>query len=489
MLVGHVREAAVLLVRRGAQVHAVGANCSHYGGPLGDGVVEGDTVRCPWHHACFDLKTGEALSAPALNPIPCWSVEEAGGRVRVTAPKAQPAPAPVAATRGRSIVIVGGGAAGNAAAEMLRRRGFDGTVTVLSADRDAPCDRPNLSKDYLAGNAPEEWIPLRSPEFYRDERIDLVLGARVESIDVAAKRVLVEGGREYPFDSLLLATGAEPNRLKVPGGELPHVHYLRTLADSRAIIAKLPDVTRAVVIGAGFIGLEVAASLRARGVAVDVAARGRFPLEHALGAELGEFVQRLHESHGVTFHMGQSAASITADSVTLTDGAVLPADLVVVGIGVRPRVELAERAGIVVDHGVVVDTQLRTSAPDIFAAGDVAAFPDTRTGRRIRVEHWAVAERHGQAAAENMLGGSVAGNLPPFFWSQHYDTQISYVGHSEHTERVEVVGSPEKGDCAVAFHSDGAIDAVATIGRDQLSLRAEIALERGDMAALAALIQ
>lgn len=473
---GHVGDERVLLVRRGMNIFAVGATCTHWGGPLGDGIVEGDTVRCPWHHACFDLNTGEER-APALRPIPCWNVEREDGRVRVTT-KRSPPPRRTALTGIRSVVIVGGGAAGHAAAEMLRRRGFDGRLTMLSADEDAPCDRPNLSKDYLAGTAPEDWIPLRSPEFFREHEIDLVLGARVSSLDLASKRVFVDGGESRAFDALLLATGAEPVRLKIPGSELPHVHYLRTLADSRAIIAKLPSTKRAVLVGAGFIGLEVAASLRARNITVDVIEPAANPLEHAVGPDLGRFVRKIHEEHGVVFHLGQTATRIERDGVVLADGKVLKADLVVVGIGVRPRVELAERAGLEVDNGVVVDEYLATSAPGVFAAGDVASWPDPRTGHRIRVEHWAVAGRHGQIAARNMLGERIPCRFAPFFWSQHYDAQISYVGHAERWDAVEIRGSIEGRDCWVAFRSGERVLAVATIGRDRESLRAELALER-----------
>jgi NADPH-dependent 2,4-dienoyl-CoA reductase/sulfur reductase-like enzyme/nitrite reductase/ring-hydroxylating ferredoxin subunit len=476
MLVGHADEEAVLLAKRGGEIFAVGATCTHYGGPLAEGLMHGDTVRCPWHHACFSLRNGEALHAPALNPIACWKVEKRGDRLFVTG-KSEPSPAAAATAKVASVVIIGGGAAAQAAAEMLRRRGYGGKLTMLSRDASPPCDRPNLSKDYLAGNAPEEWIPLRPPEFFADQHIDLVLDARVSAIDVAKKGVTVEGGRTYGYDALLLATGADPVKLDIPGSDLPHVHYLRTLGDSRAIIAKLADVKRAVVLGASFIGLEVAASLRARDVEVHVVAPEARPLEHVLGPQLGEFLRGLHEEHGVVFHLGQTAKSIAAKSVTLANGDVVVADLVVAGIGVRPAVALAEKAGLTLDRGVAVDAFLQTSVPGIFAAGDIARWPDPHTGEKIRVEHWVVAERQGQIAARNILGLKEACTLAPFFWSQHYDVAISYVGHAEKWDRIDVDGSIAARDCTLTYRRGDKTLAVVTLGRDVESLRAEAAME------------
>src|SRR5256714_2517360 len=257
-LAGHVKGEAVMLVRRGAEVFAVGATCTHYGGPLAEGLLVGDTVRCPWHHACFDLRTGEALRAPALNPVAVWDVERRGDTIAVTNKReAHPAPRPVRAAPA-SVGIIGGGAAGAAACEMLRRRGFTGAIAVISAEETLPVDRPNLSKDYLAGNAPEEWIPLRTPEFYAEQNIEMVTGHRVLQLDTASKTVTLDNGERRAFDAILLATGADPIRLTPPGAE--RVHVLRTLRDSRAIIAEAQKGKRALVLGASFIGLEVAAS-------------------------------------------------------------------------------------------------------------------------------------------------------------------------------------------------------------------------------------
>jgi NADPH-dependent 2,4-dienoyl-CoA reductase/sulfur reductase-like enzyme/nitrite reductase/ring-hydroxylating ferredoxin subunit len=480
MLLGHTQGKPVILVRRGGELFAIGAVCTHYSGPLAEGLLVGDTVRCPWHHACFSLRTGEALRAPALNPVSCWRIEQRDGRafVREKLKSASPQPQLAASGRPGSVVIVGGGAAGNAAAEMLRREGYAGCLTMLSTDASVPYDRPNLSKNYLAGNAAEEWIPLRSAEFYQERDIDLKLGVRVAAIDTASRHVQLVDGSRYAYDALLLATGAEPVRLDLPGGDLPHVHYLRTLADSRALVAKALVSQRAVVIGASFIGLEVAASLRARNIDVHVVGRETRPMDKILGVEMGNFIRKLHEEHGVTFHLGTTAASIDKRSVTLHSGENLPADLVVIGVGVRPAIALAEQAGLAIDRGITVDEYLETSVPGIFAAGDIARWPDRLTGERIRVEHWVVAERQGQTAARNILGRRERFDAVPFFWTEQYDFGLAYVGHTQRWDNVEIDGQLDARDCTITFRSGGRKLAVAVIHRDLEGLRAEVEFER-----------
>jgi NADPH-dependent 2,4-dienoyl-CoA reductase/sulfur reductase-like enzyme/nitrite reductase/ring-hydroxylating ferredoxin subunit len=480
-LVGHDGDEQVLLVRRGLEVFAVGTHCTHYHGPLAEGLVVDGTVRCPWHHACFDLRTGEAVRAPALSPIACWSVEQRDGKVFVRAKRRPRTVIPRGKTSCKApdrIVIVGGGAAGFAAAERLRRDRYQGSIVMLSNDDAPPIDRPNLSKDYLAGNAPEEWVPLRPDSFYSENGIELGLGVSVIGVDARSREVVLSNGGKVPYDRLLLATGAEPVRLSIPGADLPHVHPLRSLADCRAIIERAKTARRAVVLGASFIGLEVAAALRARRIDVQVVAPEKRPMERILGPQMGDFVRALHEEHGVVFHLENSASAIDGKRVTLKGGGSLEADLVVAGVGVRPRTALAEQGGIAVERGVVVNAYLETSTPGIFAAGDIARWPDLHSGESIRVEHWVVAERQGQTAALNMLGHCERFTAVPFFWSQHYDIPINYVGHADKWDELAIEGDIAAKDCVLRFKRNGRILAVASIFRDLDSLQAEVMMER-----------
>jgi len=478
IVTGRVGSDSALLVRQAGELFAIGAMCTHYGAPLANGLLVSDTIRCPWHHACFSLRTGQALRPPALDDLQCWRVERRDDSVfvREVLPKPRP-PKLTAAGLPRSVLVIGGGAAGITAAMTLRREGYQGAVTMLSADRSPPYDRPNLSKDYLAGTAEAAWLSLRSAKFYADHGIELRCDKRVIELNPARRSVILSDGSQVTYDALLLATGAKPVRLTVPGANLPHVRVLRTLDDCNALIGRIGTARRCVVVGAGFIGLEVAASLRTRGLEVSVVAPDARPMERILGTVLGDMVRALHESHGVIFHLGATVAEIDAKRVRLSTGAELPADLVVAGIGVRPEVTLAQEAGLAMDRGVTVDAFLQTSVPGVYAAGDIARWPDPRTGHKIRVEHWVVAERQGVVAARNILGQRQGFAAVPFFWSQQYARAINYVGHAEQWDRVDVDGDPAASNCMVTYWRNDKRLAVVTIGRDLASLRAEVAFE------------
>jgi NADPH-dependent 2,4-dienoyl-CoA reductase/sulfur reductase-like enzyme/nitrite reductase/ring-hydroxylating ferredoxin subunit len=477
----------VVLVKLGAEMFAVGAACTHYGGPLAQGLVVEGTIRCPWHHACFDLRTGQATGAPALSDLPCFEVITRDGRVRV-GDRRSPAPQRLQGQGPPSIVVLGAGAAGAAAVEVLRREGYSGPVTLLGAEPPGPVDRPNLSKDYLAGTAPEDWIPLRPASFYDELGVTLLIGTPATALDPVRRQVALADGRTLDYGALLLATGAEPIRLSVAGSDLPHVHVLRSLADARSIVGAMAGARRAAVIGSSFIGLEVAAALRQRGLEVDVIGRDAVPLARVLGEVLGRFVKSVHEEHGVRFHMATSPREIRPGHVELESGETIAADLVVTGVGVRPRTALAEAAGLRVQDGVVVDALMQTSAAGVFAAGDIARYPETRLGELVRIEHWVLAERQGQAAARAMLGLGRPFRDVPFFWSAHYDVTLSYTGHAKEWDEADVRGDLSARDAAVVFRRSGVPLAVVTVGRDRLSLEVEAALERHDEAGVNALL-
>ncbi len=487
-LLGHAAGEAVIVVRVAGEVHAIGASCTHYGGPLAEGRVDGHTIRCPWHHACFDLRTGEATGAPAFGDVSCWAVEREGDLVRLRTKKARSARSP--ARSPSAVVMVGAGAAAAGCAETLRKEGYEGPITMFGNEEPGPVDRPNLSKDYLAGTAPEEWIFLGGDDRWKELRVDVHPTRPVVAIDVEGRTVTTKDGAKTPYGALLFATGAEPTRLPLPGANLPHVFALRTLADSRSIVSRVKTAKRAVVLGASFIGLEVAASLVSRGLEVHVVGPEKVPLARVLGEALGGRVRAIHESKGVRFHLGTTPKTITEATVVLENGTTLEADVVVMGVGVKPRIDLAKACGLRIDQGgVMVDEELRTSASDVWAAGDVARYPDASTGEPVRIEHWVVAERHGQHAARSMLGKAGPYRETPFFWSAHHGVQIAYVGHASRFDEVEVLGDLEKDDATIVYRAQGKPLAVATLNRDAVSLAVDVAMARGDFSAVDAIVR
>jgi len=476
---GRVGDDPVLLSRLDGEFYAVSGSCTHYGAHLADGIAAAGSVRCPLHHACFDLKTGAALRAPALDPLDRWQVDVDSEKAYVSYKlEGQPDSAFELQTSARNVIIIGGGAAGLACANELRRLGYAGAITMLSADSDPPCDRPNLSKDYLAGTAPEEWLPLRPDEYYSDNRIDLRLSTEVTHIDSEARTVHCASGENLPYDRLLIATGSQPHRLQAPGFDSDKVHTLRSISDARAIAARAKAGSRAVIIGASFIAMEAASALRTRGVEVDVVSVEHVPFDRVFGVAFGEYIQKLHEREGVRFHLGSVASGFDGKCVTTAKGECLDADFVLVGIGVQPRVSLARSAGVEVDNGVIVNSFLETNVPGIYAAGDIASYPDPITGERLRIEHWVHAERQGQVAAANMVGASKPFASVPFFWSEQFGTAIRYVGHASSWDQILVDGDMDSGSFAIRYFCDGVHRATASVGRDRDNLDDELELER-----------
>ncbi|MFL5675424.1 MAG: NAD(P)/FAD-dependent oxidoreductase [Chloroflexota bacterium] len=358
----------------------------------------------------------------------------------------------------KTIVIVGGGMAGATAAETLRDEGFEGRIVLFAAEAELPYERPPLTKDYLRGGSPFEKALVHPASWYDERDVDLVRSTTVTSIDRPAGNVILADGTRVAFDRLLLATGSAPRVLDVLGNDLDGVHLLRTRRDADAIRTAAAKAERVVVVGGGWIGTEVAASLRQGGAAVTVVMPDDVPLEKQLGVEVGSMVRDLHVEHGVEFVGARQVVGFggrsSVEAVHLSDGSSLAADLVVVGIGATPRVELATAAGIEVSNGVVVDEHLATSAPNVFAAGDVAAAWHPLFESRIRVEHWDNARRQARVAAKNMLGANETYDRIPFFFTDQYDFGMEYAGYAPRWDRVVFRGDPASRRF-IAFWLDG----------------------------------
>jgi 3-phenylpropionate/trans-cinnamate dioxygenase ferredoxin reductase subunit len=343
-------------------------------------------------------------------------------------------------------VIVGASLAGAKAAEALREEGFDGRVVLLGMEAERPYERPPLSKDYLRGESEREKVYVHPAGFYDDNDIELRTSVEVERIDTGAREVELAGGERIGYDRLLLTTGAEPRRLSVPGADLDGIHYLRELRDSDALAARLEDGGRVVVIGAGWIGAEVAASARQKGLEVALVEMAAVPLERALGPELGAIYAGVHRDHGVDLRTGVGLEAFEGDGrverVRLADGSTLDCDFVAVGVGVVPRTGLAEQAGLSVDNGILVSQRLESSVAGVFAAGDVANAFHPFYGRKLRVEHWANALNQPATAARGMLGKPDAYDRLPYFFSDQYDVGMEYTGHATEWDEVVFRGDP-----------------------------------------------
>ena len=457
----------VLLVRDGDTVHAIGALCPHAGGPLAQGVRNGGRVVCPWHKAAFCIRTGAVLDPPALDALPRYDVRVDAGRILLAKPAPAPA-SPPAVPDARCFVIVGAGAAGAVAAQTLREEGFAGRVVMLDAENRVPYDRTVLSKYALSGRKGAERSPLQIQAFYREHGIERRT-AEVVSIDAQARRITCADGSVVDYDTALLATGGAPILPSIPGARLGHVHTLRSRADADAILQQAERSTCVVVLGASFIGMEVAASLRERGLDVTVVGKESVPFAKQLGEDVGRAFTGLHERHGVAFRLGTEVAALEGNgqvsAVVLDSGERIAADLVVVGFGVKPATSYAESLARA-DGGIIVDVGL-CAAPGLYAAGDIASFPHSGDGEPVRVEHWRVAEQHGRVAALNMLGRAARYDAPPVFWTIHYMKRLDYVGHATEWDSVVLHGDVGKLEFLAYYVKDGRVAAAAGMGRDK----------------------
>ncbi len=470
----------VLLVRVGEVVHACGGECPHYGAPLAEGFIVGQEVVCPWHNARFDLRTGVVVAPPALDDLVAYDAEVEDGQVYLS--KRTSSRVERALGRDKTALIVGGGAAGEAAAETLRREGFDGRVVLVTQEEDLPYDRPNLSKDFLAGKATPESLPLRSEDFYRSQEIEVRTRTEVKDIDPKGRTAQLSPGGTLRFDFCLVASGGRARPLAVPGADLPGVFTLRSLADARALIRALENAERVLIVGAGFIGLEVASAARSRGLAVDVVAPEPVPLGHILGDVVGRCLQSLHEEHGVRFHLGRTVRAFRGNGsvaeAVLSDGERLEAEVVIVGIGIVPAVEFLVHSGLVENGALPVNERLETAAPGVFAAGDVAAVPDPATGVRHRVEHWTVAQRQGQHAARAMLGKAGPYQEVPFFWTRQHGESLKYAGYGPPFDAVLYRGAVQSRRFLAGYFAGGRLVSIATMGMSHQFSAAEHLLRR-----------
>ena len=452
----------VLLARVGESFYATAARCPHWGGPLPEGTLHAPRLLCPLHKATYDVRSGDLLEPPALDGIAAFRVRIEGDDVYVDRSEEPP--------RGRTmpmyacdpekdsrvVAVIGAGAAAAAAVEALLQECFIGRIVMIGPEEGWPYDRPNLSKDFLAGELEVKWLPLRSPEFYEELGVERLI-ARVTDLDTATRTLTLDNGNTMTPDAVLVASGARPRLLPVPGADLPGVFTLRSQEDAEALVAAAGGAERAVVIGASFIGMEAAASLVHRGLHVTVVGPDATPFERILGSDVGGVVQTHHSERGTSFALGHGVTRITGDgavaAVELDDGTTLDADLVVVGIGVQPVTEFVRGVDLDPDGGLPVDARLRV-APGVWAAGDVARYREPHTRSDVRIEHWRLAEQHGRAAAADIAGRGEPFAGVPFFWTQHFDLELGYAGAGQGWEEVDLVGDPAARDFT-AFYSRG----------------------------------
>jgi len=481
-------EEDVLLVRIDDKFYARTAYCPHYGASLETGVLDGPKLMCPWHHASFDIPTGELTDPPALHGLTSYKIEVRGEDVVLF-----PAETTVKSS-GRTderkthqkdeatFVIIGGGSAGNAAAHQLRASGFDGHLKIISADTQPPYDRPNLSKDFLKGDMDPGWLPLNDENFFQVQEIDLMLAKRVTGIDAQKKRIDLEDQTTLGYDKLLVASGSRPRKLNIPGHDLDNIFTLRTAADAAAILEQAEKAKRITVIGASFIGMEAAENLDNENREVHIIGRDPLPFAALFGKEMGELLKQKKENDGITFHLGQNVSEFRGnkklETVILDNGQPIDSDLAVLGIGVEPVTDFMPHFNKAADESLLTDEYLQVEN-DIFAAGDIATFPYWRTEGMIRVEHWRTAEQLGIIAAENMLGLKKSVQIIPYFWTNLGGMSCRYVGYPGRWDESVVHGSMAQENFMIYYIAHNQVMAVLGIGRDKHMALIELLMRKG----------
>lgn len=476
MITAEAADTVLLLSRVDDEFYACAAYCTHYGAPLADGVLHGHRVRCPWHQAAFDVRSGQLEDPPALDELPTFDVRVEGDKVKVSLPE-DPDERRTPEMSGhdpskddRTFIILGAGAAGEAAAETLRAEGFAGKLILVSKENELPYDRPNLSKDYLGGEAKPEWMPLRGEDFYESHDIELRLGREIRQVDAAVRAVRLDNDEVLTGDALLLATGGLARTPNLPGSHLDNIFTLRSFSDSDRLIKAAEEHDKAVIVGASFIGLEAASSLAKRGVKVTVVAPEEVPFARVFGEQIGRWVQSFHEEKGVEFKLGRGVKQFHGDQgvdkVELDDKDVIDTDFVLIGIGVKPATSFINGVNKGEDGSILVSEHL-LAAEGVYAAGDIARYPDPRTHESIRIEHWRLAQQHGRIAAHNMLGKEIPFKSVPFFWTRQHQYGLQYIGHVKDWDEVYIDGEVNEGDFTAYYARDGKVLAAASAGRSR----------------------
>ncbi|WP_031364521.1 FAD-dependent oxidoreductase [Caballeronia sordidicola] len=468
-----IADTPILLVRQGDQVHAFSADCPHAGAPLEEGAICNGRIVCPWHKGTFAVADGSLIEPPPLTGLKRYPVAIENGNVLVS-PHEQTGPVHTPGADTRTMVVIGAGAAGAAACAALREAGFDGRLVLIGPEHGMPYDRTALSKFVLAGDMPPEKIPPLLPDdFLSTQRIERV-EAHVEKLDAGTKQIDLSNKLTLNYDAALICTGGIPKRMDVPGSNLPGVFLLRSRDDASTILASLEGARQALIVGASFIGLEVASSLRKRGMDVTVIAPGKVPLRSQFGDELGRMFQRLHEKNGVVFRMQSKVAAFLGDDVVssaqLDNGEKLPADAVIIGTGVRPATDFLQGVELADDGGVPVDSSMR-AAPGLYAAGDIAQFPLPRSDQTLRIEHWRVAQQHARVAALNMAGGDEHYTGVPYFWTYHFGKRFEYLGHASEHDDVVIDGDLDAQAFIAYLLKDGQVAAAVACEREAPAAR------------------
>ncbi|WP_273445656.1 FAD-dependent oxidoreductase [Neolewinella agarilytica] len=465
----------VLLTNVEGTVYAVESKCSHFGLPLEKAALNGHRLRCPFHHACFDVRNGQQLEAPGLDGIATFGVEIIDGDIHISEEPITKPEAPATGDFAHKLddghygyAIVGGGVAAANAVYGIREHDATGSIVLITREDLPPYDRTHVSKALLDGGKDLSDLPLHSEAFYRGQGVSLMEKTTAEEVDVANKTIALSGGKKISYDKILLATGGEPRKLDIPGSELDNIFTIRNARDGMAARNQVSEGTKVVIIGGSFIGLEAAMSLGKQGGDITVVAPEEVLFKGPFGEKVGKYVQQLHEEAGVSFRLGRKSSAFTGkgkvSSVTLDNGEELPADVVVVGIGVRPVTNYLRGLAGTADGGLKVDNHLACNVADTWAAGDIACYPDREGAARI--EHWKVAAQQGRVAGRNMAGAAVPYTMLPFFWSNQQGVNFRYAGHATEYDNILFDGTPGEGPFLAFYLMGKHVQAVLGVKRD-----------------------